>query len=135
MFCLLFSFVACSNELDPIEGKYYYQDNEDSNYYVELFLDGTYELYTYWTRWWDENDQKHEKINGKYTVFKGIKKSKYYPYVYLYYPEEVINSEYWDKSDERYCLFIYSAKILSEQVTYPNGEQLPNGPIGNYVKA
>ncbi len=134
--CMLFSLTACSNELEPIEGKYYFTGNSlerESDEYVELFLDGTYNMFLSWKVWWEDDgtdywneNRRHDKINGKYKVFKGTKETNHCPYIIFYYPTEVIESKYWSKYDTEYVLFIRSDTILSEYA---------DRYLGNYVKA
>lgn len=108
--CIVLSLTSCSNELELMEGKYYYEDGDD---YIELFLDGTYEMHISWRVWWDEQGKKHQMIKGKYKVFKGSKDTYNHDYIMFYYPEEVVNSKNWEFRDWT-SLFIFDENTLSE---------------------
>ena len=117
--CLLFSLSACSNE--TIEGKYYYAWDSFERYndqYVELFLDGTYEMYNSWCNWWDENGQEHEKCTGNYE----IKRQNNIKYIKFQFPDELLTRL---PGLVNYVLYIYSDTVLS---AYPTAKH------GNYVK-
>lgn len=121
--CLLFSFVACSNELERMEGKFYAEEN--LGYYIELKKDGMFEVYDYWSHWWDDEGKRHEICTGTYKIYKGIKETNYTNYINIYFSDDTQNRKGW-LWGEYINYYIINENILSE---YSDGHS------ANYIKS